>query len=82
MKSNVDLSEGGTRKFTPNEARTSDKEPSNVVGFSERVVGLSKINDDKQPRFFVGGVKQPDGLNLLLNSYLVDISFRIVLCCS
>ena len=33
---------------------TGDKAPSNVVGFLERVLVRSKINDDKQPRFLVG----------------------------
>ena len=54
VKSDVDLSDGGTRKITPHEAHTGDKAPSKVVGFLERVLVRSKINDDKQPRFLAG----------------------------
>ena len=52
-KSDVVLSDGGTIKLTPHEALTRDQAPSNVVGFLERVLVRSKINDDKQPRFLV-----------------------------
>ena len=55
VKSDVDLSDGGTTKITPHEAHTGDQAPSNVVGFLERVLFRSKINDDKQPTFLVGG---------------------------
>ena len=69
VKSDVDLSEGGTiKKNTPHEAHTRDKAPSNVVGFLERVLFRSKINDDKQPRFLVGGAsghKDADIINLM-----------------
>ena len=54
VKSDVDLSGGGTIKITPREVHTRDKAPSNVVGFLERVLVRNKINDDKQSRFLVG----------------------------
>ena len=41
-------------KTAPHEAHTGDKAPSNVVGFLERVLVRSKINDDDRPRFLVG----------------------------
>ena len=47
---------------------TGDKAPSNVVGFLERVLVHSKINDDKQPRFLVGwalGHKDADIITLM-----------------
>ena len=50
VKSNVDLQDGETVKITPHAAHTGDKAPNNVVGFLERVLVRSKINDDKQPR--------------------------------
>ena len=43
VKSDVDLSGGGTIKITPHEAHTGDKAPSNVVGFLERVLVGNKI---------------------------------------
>ena len=67
VKSDVDLSDGGT-KITPHEAHTGDKSPSNVVGFLERVLVRSKINDDKQPKFLVGwalGHKDADIITLM-----------------
>ena len=54
VKSDVDLSDRGTTKITPHEAHTGDKAPSNVVGFLERVLVRSKINDGTQPRILVG----------------------------
>ena len=44
----------GTTKIPPHEAQTGAKEPSNVVGFLERVLVRSKLNDDKEPRCLVG----------------------------
>ena len=67
-KRDVDLSDGGIIKNTPHEAHTSDKAPSNVVGFLERILVRSKINDDKQPRFLVGwalGHKDADIITLM-----------------
>ena len=55
VKGDVDLSDGGTLKFTPHEAHTRDKAPSNVVGFLERVIVRSKINDVEQSRFWSVG---------------------------
>ena len=54
VKSDADMSGVGT-KITPHEAHTGDKAPSNVIGFLERVLVRSKINDDKQPMFLAGG---------------------------
>ena len=54
VKSDADLSGGGTIKITPHEAHTRDKAPSTVAGFLERILVGNKINDDKQPRFLVG----------------------------
>ena len=54
VKSDVDLSGGGTIRITPHEAHTGDKAPSNVAGFLERILVRNKINDDRQPRFLVG----------------------------
>ena len=54
VKSDVDLSGGGTKKITPHEPHTGDNAPSKVVGFLERVLVRSRINDDKQPSFLVG----------------------------
>ena len=68
VKSNVDLGDGGTKQITPHEAHTGDKAPSNVVGFLERVLVRSRINDDKQPRFLVGrglGHKDADIVTLM-----------------
>ena len=50
VKSDVDLSGGGTIKITPHDAQTGDKAPSKVAGFWERILVRNKINDDKQPR--------------------------------
>ena len=41
------------KKITPHEAHTGDRAPSNVVGFWDRVLVHSNINDDQQPRFLV-----------------------------
>ena len=68
VKSDVDLSDGGTQQITPHEAHTGDKAQSNVVGFLERVPFRSKSNDDKQPRFLVGwalGHKDADIITLM-----------------
>ena len=54
LKSEKDLSGGGTIKITPHEAHTGDKAPSNVVGFLERVLVRNRINDEKEPRFLTG----------------------------
>ena len=45
---------GGTKKITPLEAHASDKAPSNVAGFLERVLVQRGANDDRQQRFVVG----------------------------
>ena len=68
VKSNVDLGDGGTKQVTPHVAHTGDKAPNNVVGFLERVLVRSRINDDKQPRFQVGrgfGHKDADIVTLM-----------------
>ena len=55
-------------KITPHEAQTRDKAPSNVVGFLERVLVRSEINDDTQRRFLVGwalGHKDADTITLI-----------------
>ena len=49
VRSDVDLQDGGTIKINPHEAYTGDKAADNVVGFLERVLVRSKINDDKNP---------------------------------
>ena len=62
------MSGGGNIKITPHEAHTSDKAPGNVVGFLERVLVRSKINDDRKRRFLVGwalGHKDADIINLM-----------------
>ena len=59
---------GGGKQNSPHEAQTGDKAPSNVVGFLERVLVRSRINDDKQPRFLVGrgfGHKDADIVTLM-----------------
>ena len=38
VKSDVDLSDGGTTENTPHEAHTGDKTSINVVGFLKRVL--------------------------------------------
>ena len=53
-KSDVDLGEGGTKKITPPETHASDKAPSNVAGFLERVLVQRGANDERQQRFVVG----------------------------
>ena len=68
MKGDVDLSGGGTTKFTPHEAHTGDKAPSNIAGFWERILIRNRINDDKQPKFLVGwslGHKDADVITLM-----------------
>ena len=68
VKSDVDLSGGGTIKITPHEAHTGDKAPSNVAGFVQRFLVRNKINDDKQPRFLEGwslGHKDADVITLV-----------------
>ena len=47
VKSDINLSGGGTIRITPHEARTGDKTPSNVVGLLELVLFRNNINDDK-----------------------------------
>ena len=42
------------KKITPLEAHASDKAPSNVAGFLERVLVQRGANDDRQQRFVVG----------------------------
>ena len=53
VKSDVDLRGGGTTKITPHEPHTQDNAPTKVVGFLERVLVRSRINDDKQPSFLI-----------------------------
>ena len=68
VKSDVDLSGGGTIKITPHEAHTGDNAPSNVAGFVQRFLVRNKINDDKQPRFLEGwslGHKDADVITLV-----------------
>ena len=84
VQSDVDLSEGGTKKITPYGAHSGDKAPSNVVGFLERVLVRIKINDDKQPRFLVGwalGHKDADVVTLMEDGSVrkkrfVEIQYR------
>ena len=68
VETDVDLTGGGNNKITPHEAHTRHKAPSNVVGFLERVLLCSKLNDNQQPRFFVGwalGHKDADIITLM-----------------
>ena len=68
MKSDVDLSGGGTIKITPHEAHTGDKAPSNVAGLVQRFLVRNKIIDDKQLRFLEGwslGHKDADVITLV-----------------
>ena len=68
VKRDVDLQDGGAVKNTPHFAHTGHKTPSAVVGFLERVLVRSKVNDDKQSRFLTCwalGYKDADIITLM-----------------
>ena len=55
VKSDEDMSDGGTIKITPHKAHTRDEAPSNVVGFWNEFLFVAKSTMTNSPDFWSVG---------------------------